>query len=187
MHTMLVFALCGTAAADVTWRNLSVQRPDRQFLLRPTSGVARAGSVTAVLGASGAGKSTFLRALVNAAFVAVSSFFSRASTPSKVDAVIVARRCRNSASSFAATGFGARDRSASASCLASAARFAAATAMPEYLAVDMRAVEASRWRRARARGVRARARVGGEDARRGVWIAAVRSRRARLRGGAAKR
>ena len=28
-----------------------------------------------------------------------------------------------------------------------AARFAAATAMPEYLAVDMRAVEASRWRR----------------------------------------
>ena len=67
MHTMLVFALCGTAAADVTWRNLSVQRPDRQFLLKPTSGVARAGSVTAVLGASGAGKSTFLRALVNAA------------------------------------------------------------------------------------------------------------------------
>ena len=68
MHTMLVFALCATLAkADVTWRNLSVQRPDRQFLLKPTSGVARAGSVTAVLGASGAGKSTFLRALVNAA------------------------------------------------------------------------------------------------------------------------
>ena len=65
---MLVFALCATLAkADVTWRNLSVQRPDRQFLLKPTSGVARAGSVTAVLGASGAGKSTFLRALVNAA------------------------------------------------------------------------------------------------------------------------
>ena len=67
MHSMLALALCGTAAADVTWRNLSVQRPDRQFLLKPTSGVARAGSVTAVLGASGAGKSTFLRALVNAA------------------------------------------------------------------------------------------------------------------------
>ena len=68
MQSMLVFALCATLAkADVTWRNLSVQRPDRQFLLKPTSGVARAGSVTAVLGASGAGKSTFLRALVNAA------------------------------------------------------------------------------------------------------------------------
>ena len=48
----------------------------------------------------------------------------------------------------------------------------------------------ARWRRpgggARARGggVRARARVGGEDARRGVWIVAVRSRRAPLFGGA---
>ena len=52
MHSMLALALCGTAAADVTWRNLSVQRPDRQFLLKPTSGVARAGSVTAVLGAA---------------------------------------------------------------------------------------------------------------------------------------
>ena len=63
-------------------------------------------------------------------------------------------------------GFGARRRSASASCLASAARFAAATAMlPEYLAVDMRAVEASRWRRARAGGgscARARRRRGRE-------------------------
>ena len=36
MQSMLVFALCATLAkADVTWRNLSVQRPDRQFLLKP--------------------------------------------------------------------------------------------------------------------------------------------------------
>ena len=49
MHSMLVFTLCATLAkADVTWRNLSVQRPDRQFLLKPTSGVARAGSVRCV-------------------------------------------------------------------------------------------------------------------------------------------
>ena len=77
---LLLSLLLARCTADVTWRNLSVQRPDRQFLLRPTSGVARAGSVTAVLGASGAGKSTFLRALIGA------QPRGRATTTGKVDA-----------------------------------------------------------------------------------------------------
>ncbi|KAJ8600139.1 hypothetical protein CTAYLR_003486 [Chrysophaeum taylorii] len=52
-------------AADIEWTGLSVRR-GQTTLLEPCSGEARAGRLMAILGPSGAGKTTMLRALVRA-------------------------------------------------------------------------------------------------------------------------
>ena len=46
---MVVVLLLAPAGADVSWVDLSVRRGDGAFLLRPCSGTARSGTLTAVL------------------------------------------------------------------------------------------------------------------------------------------
>ena len=66
MHSMLVFALCATLAADVTWRNLSVQRPPPVLIETDEWRRAR-GQRDSGAGRERRGQVDVLRALVNAA------------------------------------------------------------------------------------------------------------------------
>lgn len=92
--------------------------------------------VAVVAVVEGATSASRRRASASAASSSRVVFFERSAfVPNIADDVIVARKCASSASALASTRRPESRRSCSASWRAKAARFAAATAMPEYFDV----------------------------------------------------